>query len=220
MTSTSACCWGESLGCRPPWRPWARAERRPAWVRSRTMARSNSANAPSICIIMRPDAVVLSMFSVSEQLALLSNSRFCGTLRAVVSWSCGLKHTGAQELEAGAAAHGSFDGLDAVDLALGGACGPGRVQRRLHGGEVAPEACGEFGQLCGSRVLKQLAQALLALAAQQQVEPFRDCDGLRQPRRFRLQPGDEACSASGSVWVAAIGKPRSMRRLRSASKRP
>jgi hypothetical protein len=31
------------LGCRPPWRPWARAERRPAWVRSRTMVRSNSA---------------------------------------------------------------------------------------------------------------------------------------------------------------------------------
>ena len=28
---------GESLGCRPPRGPWARAERRPAWVRPRTM---------------------------------------------------------------------------------------------------------------------------------------------------------------------------------------
>lgn len=67
IASTSDCCGAVSLGWRPPRRPWARAARRPAWVRSRTSSRSNSANDPSICIIMRPEGVVLSMFSVSER---------------------------------------------------------------------------------------------------------------------------------------------------------
>jgi len=31
------------------------------------MARSNSANEPTICIIIRPAAVVVSMFSVNER---------------------------------------------------------------------------------------------------------------------------------------------------------
>src|SRR5690242_9308592 len=43
---------------RPPMRPSARAAARPAEVRSRIMARSNSAKAPTICIIIRPAGVV------------------------------------------------------------------------------------------------------------------------------------------------------------------
>jgi len=52
---------------RPPTRPSARAAARPADVRSRIMARSNSANEPTICIIMRPAGVVVSMASVIER---------------------------------------------------------------------------------------------------------------------------------------------------------
>jgi len=46
----SACCCGLSFGRRPPMCPCLRALSRPALVRSRSIARSNSANAPSICI--------------------------------------------------------------------------------------------------------------------------------------------------------------------------
>jgi hypothetical protein len=51
---------------RPPTRPSARAAARPAEVRSRIIARSNSANDATICIIMRPAGEVVSMFSVSD----------------------------------------------------------------------------------------------------------------------------------------------------------
>ena len=44
----------------------ARAAARPAEVRSRIMARSNSAKAPTICIIIRPAGVVVSMLSVTS----------------------------------------------------------------------------------------------------------------------------------------------------------
>ena len=40
---------------------------KPARVRSRTMARSNSAKAPSICIIMRPAGPEVSIASVKER---------------------------------------------------------------------------------------------------------------------------------------------------------
>ena len=57
----SPCCSGESFGGRPPIRPFWRADSKPALVRSRSMAFSNSANAPSICIIIRPAGVVVSI---------------------------------------------------------------------------------------------------------------------------------------------------------------
>src|SRR3546814_6231156 len=60
-------CLSPSLGRRPPIRPSARAWARPALVRSRIMARSNSAKLPTICIIIRPAAVVVSIASVSER---------------------------------------------------------------------------------------------------------------------------------------------------------
>ena len=44
--------------------PSFRAAASLCFVRSRSMARSNSANAPTICIIMRPAGVVVSMASV------------------------------------------------------------------------------------------------------------------------------------------------------------
>src|SRR3954471_6462978 len=63
----SAFCSGVSFGCRPPFRPRAVAAFRPARVRSRTMARSNSAKEPSICISMRPAGPEVSIASVSER---------------------------------------------------------------------------------------------------------------------------------------------------------
>jgi hypothetical protein len=45
----------------PPIRPSALAAARPADVLSRTIARSNSAKAPTICIIFRPAGVVVSI---------------------------------------------------------------------------------------------------------------------------------------------------------------
>jgi hypothetical protein len=46
-----------------PMRPSTRAAARPAEVRSRIIARSNSAKAPTICIIIRPAGLVVLMFS-------------------------------------------------------------------------------------------------------------------------------------------------------------
>src|SRR5215211_5531361 len=66
--------------------------------------------------------------------------RFSRTPRAVVAPSRGVQDAGAQELEAGAAVHGPLDGLDAVDLALGGAGGPGQVEGGLDGVHVAAQA--------------------------------------------------------------------------------
>ena len=45
----------------------ARAAASPLRVRSGIMARSNSANAPSICISMRPAGMVVSMCSVRDR---------------------------------------------------------------------------------------------------------------------------------------------------------
>ena len=56
-----------SLRRRPPTLPSARAAAKPAEVRSRIIARSNSAKAPTICIIMRPADVVVSIASVSDR---------------------------------------------------------------------------------------------------------------------------------------------------------
>ena len=72
----------------------------------------------------------------------------------------------AEELEAGAAIHGSLDGLDAVDLPLGGACGPGQVKRRLHGGEVPAHVGREVGEQGSDCVVERANQAFLALVAQ------------------------------------------------------
>ena len=58
---------GTSLDRRPPFRPCSRAAFNPARVRSRTMARSNSAKDPSICIIMRPAGAEVSIASVKER---------------------------------------------------------------------------------------------------------------------------------------------------------
>jgi hypothetical protein len=63
----SALCRGMSLDRRPPFRPCSRAAFNPARVRSRTMARSNSAKDPSICIIMRPAGPEVSIASVKER---------------------------------------------------------------------------------------------------------------------------------------------------------
>ncbi len=56
-----------SFGRRPPTRPRSRAAASPASVLSRISDRSNSAKAPSICIIMRPGGVVVSTASVRER---------------------------------------------------------------------------------------------------------------------------------------------------------
>jgi hypothetical protein len=65
--TTSASCVGVSFGRRPPTRPRSRAKARPVLVRSRTIALSNSANEPSICISIRPGGLVVSMLSVKLQ---------------------------------------------------------------------------------------------------------------------------------------------------------
>jgi len=45
--------------------------------------------------------------------------------RAVVTRSCGVEDTGAEEWEAGSAIHGPLQHLEPVDLAFGRACRPG-----------------------------------------------------------------------------------------------
>lgn len=58
---------GERLGLRPRCRPARLACSKPWSVRSRIISRSNSATAPSIWVINRPGAVVVSIASVREQ---------------------------------------------------------------------------------------------------------------------------------------------------------
>src|SRR3546814_20505123 len=60
-------CLSPSLRRRPPIRPSARTWARPALARSRIMARSNSAKLHTICIIIRPAAVEVSIASVNER---------------------------------------------------------------------------------------------------------------------------------------------------------
>ena len=47
MRLTSACCCGDSFGRRPPMRPSRRADSKPAFALSRSMARSSSATVRS-----------------------------------------------------------------------------------------------------------------------------------------------------------------------------
>jgi hypothetical protein len=55
IISTASRRWPAfNFGLRPPTPPMRRADASPLLVRSRIMARSNSAKAPSICTIMRP----------------------------------------------------------------------------------------------------------------------------------------------------------------------
>jgi len=63
------------------------------------------------------------------------NFGFCRTFCAVILLSCGLEDAGPEELEASAAVHGSLDDLDAVELALGGTCGP-RCQSVIQAGAI------------------------------------------------------------------------------------
>ena len=57
-------------------------------MRSRIMARSNSAKLPIICIIIRPAGVVVSMFSVTER-----NRAPCAAMRSS-RWSKSLSDSG------------------------------------------------------------------------------------------------------------------------------
>jgi len=75
----SACCCGLSFGRRPPMRPCLRALSRPALVRSRSIARSNSAKAPSICIIIRPAGLVVSIASLK-----LLNPAFASAICSII----------------------------------------------------------------------------------------------------------------------------------------
>jgi hypothetical protein len=60
----SACCWREfRAGARRCVLPEGRKSK-PGFVLSRSMARSYSAKAPAICIIIRPAGVVVSIASV------------------------------------------------------------------------------------------------------------------------------------------------------------
>lgn len=71
-----------SLGVIEFIRPSALAAASPADVRSQIIARSNSAKAPTICIIIRPAGVVVSMFSVTDRNpapALPIRSMMCST---------------------------------------------------------------------------------------------------------------------------------------------
>ena len=62
---------------------------------------------------------------------------FSRTFRAVVAL-CGMQHASAEEAEAGAAIHRSFQHLESVYLAFSGAGGPGQLEGGLHGTEIAP----------------------------------------------------------------------------------
>lgn len=105
----------------------------------------------------------------------------------------------------------SLDGLGAVDLAPSRAGDPRRVQRGRHGGEVTFQARGELRESLTGRVVEQLAQVFLALAAQERIAPSRDRLGVREPGRLREQPGNEASFDSGrggrrGSWVIDDGK--------------
>ena len=81
-----------------------------------------------------------------------------------------MEDTRTEEREAGPAVHGPLQHLEPVELAFGRACGPGQVEGGLHGGEVVAQAGGELRQRRAGCVGEHCGQALLALAAQQQVE--------------------------------------------------
>ncbi len=65
-------------------------------------------------------------------------------------------------MEAGAAIHGPLHGLDAIDLPLGGACGPGQVEGGLNGWKVPSYAGREVGKQGSGRVVEHASQAFPA----------------------------------------------------------
>ena len=74
--------------CRPALRAWVS----PFMVRSRIMARSNPANAPSICVVNRSDAVVVSIASVTDRN--IERWRTSPALSLAGAKSCVFDHTG------------------------------------------------------------------------------------------------------------------------------
>src|ERR1700680_5156239 len=102
-------------------RPSLRAASRPALVRSLSIARSNSANAPTICIIIRPAGVVVSTASVRlRKPALLQLSQWTRTMSAMVATGA-IVETGTDEIAF--AEHGPVD--DGVLPVPGPACAAG-----------------------------------------------------------------------------------------------
>ena len=143
-----------------------------------------------------------------------SNVGFSRTCRAVVAGSRGMENACAEELEAGAAIHGSLDGLDAVDLPLGGACGPGQVKRRLHGGEVPAQADPEVGEQGAGCVVEHTDQALLALVAQQQVQSLccESAVGFGADQRDKILKGPVTPGSRARADSHASTRCRAMRR--------
>ena len=76
MFVASSICSSLRLLGRPPTRPRLLAASRPAVVLSRSTDRSNSANAPIICIIIRPPGVVVSIGSVRHTNPAATSSSF------------------------------------------------------------------------------------------------------------------------------------------------
>src|SRR3712207_2916071 len=85
---------------------------------------------------------------------------FSRTPRAAVATSRSMQDAGAQELEPGSAVHGAFDHLDAADLALRRAGGPGQRERGFHGTDVLAQLGHEAGQLCARRGSENVCEHL------------------------------------------------------------
>jgi len=88
----SICCRGVSFGRRPPIRPSSRAAAsNPTLVRSLSIALSNSVNAPTICIIIRPPVCRVDGFVRLRKPAPASPSRSTGRLLPIHPFApCGL----------------------------------------------------------------------------------------------------------------------------------
>src|SRR5271165_2477711 len=98
------------------------------------------------------------------------NIGFSRTFRAVVAL-CGVQHASAEQAEAGAAIHRSFQHLEPVYLAFRGARGPRKVERRLYGTDISAQTGNKRTERRASRLVEHFIQGLLALAAQDGVEP-------------------------------------------------
>jgi len=113
----------------------------------------------------------------------------------------GIEHTGAEERKARSSIHGALDHLEAADLALHGACGPGQLQGGLDRSDVPAQRRHERPQQRATCRLHHRGERLLALVTQQEREPPGCGNGVGQARCLAQQPGDE----TGVVGVRTTG---------------
>ena len=108
----------------------------------------------------------------------------------------------AEQVEAGAAVHGTLDGLQPVDPPLDGPSGPAHFQCRLNGRQVLPESGREALQRRPGGGGQPIVERARSLLAHQRREAVREVTDLAERRDLRQQLVHERPVSRGQIpWI-------------------